>query len=99
MRDAKAAKTTGGGPMKTAYFALAKQCIPLLGKNNEPTDLLLWVIVPLGALLIVPPIWRLLTGGQTRAEANLRGVGVPIVVCLILLVVGWLGSQFLDPIC
>lgn len=80
-------------------FALAKQCVPLLQDNGEPTDLLLWIVVPLAAILAIPPFWRFLTGGNSHREASNRAVIVSFGGCALLLAVGWLAYQFLTPTC
>lgn len=80
-------------------LALAKQCIPLLDKSGQPTDMLLWVVVPIAAILGIPPLWRFLTGGNSHREASNRAVVVCVGGCALLLGVGWLASQFLDPTC
>lgn len=83
--------------MKT--FLLAKQCIPLLDSSGQMQEWFLWIAVPVTVFIALPMVWRFLTGGNTRSEANGRAIALCVGGCLLLLIAGWAMSQVFDPTC
>lgn len=80
-------------------FLLTKQCVPLLTSQGELQEWFLWLVVPVAVFVVIPAVWRFLTGGKTMSDANARAVITAVGGSLFLLVVGWTMFQFFDPAC